>query len=302
MDITWLGHSCFRIKGNQAIIITDPFPPDIGYTLGKQTANIVTVSHQHPSHSYAQGIGGEPRILQRPGEYEISGVLIIGISTFHDSVKGTSRGKNTAYLMEIDGMAVCHLGDIGHLPYCEGFFDKVLLSEVLEHLEDDLLALREVWHVLRPGGTLVVTVPYADYPFFYDPINWICDRLLHHPIRTGPLAGAWMDHRRLYRREDLLGLVRRAGFVVLDCQMLTSSCFPFTHNLVYGIGKNLRQQQKLPSFFLDEVDRFHPEAGKRKFWNPMTWLMRSIEWIDQFNVDASGKSRFVNIGLKARKQ
>jgi len=115
VDITWLGHACFRIKGNQAVIITDPFPPELGYSLGKQTANIVTVSHPHPSHSYFQGIGGEPRVIQGPGEYEISNVLIIGIATFHDSVKGQSRGKNTAYLMEIDGVAVCHLGDIGHV-------------------------------------------------------------------------------------------------------------------------------------------------------------------------------------------
>lgn len=115
MDITWLGHSCFRIKGNQAVIITDPFPPELGYSLGKQTANIVTVSHQHPSHSYVKDIGGEPKLITGPGEYEISNVLIIGIDTFHDSVKGQSRGKNTVYLMEIDGVAVCHLGDIGHV-------------------------------------------------------------------------------------------------------------------------------------------------------------------------------------------
>lgn len=115
MDITWLGHSCFRIKGSQAVIITDPFPPDLGYTLGKQTADIVTVSHQHPSHSYIQGIDGEPHIIKGPGEYEISNVLIIGIATYHDAIKGQARGKNTAYLMEIDGLAVCHLGDIGHV-------------------------------------------------------------------------------------------------------------------------------------------------------------------------------------------
>ena len=110
-----MGHSCFRIKGNKTIIITDPFPPDLGYSLGKQTANIVTVSHQHPSHSYVKGIGGEPRLVKGPGEYEISNVLIIGIATYHDSVKGQSRGKNTAYLMEMDGVSVCHLGDIGHV-------------------------------------------------------------------------------------------------------------------------------------------------------------------------------------------
>lgn len=107
--------SCFRIRGSQAIIITDPFPPGLGYTLGKQTADIVTVSHQHPSHSYVQGINGEHRLLRGPGEYEISGVLILGIAAYHDAVKGQSRGKNTVYLMEIDGVAVCHLGDIGHV-------------------------------------------------------------------------------------------------------------------------------------------------------------------------------------------
>ncbi len=110
-----MGHSCFRIKGSKAVIITDPFPPDLGYSLGKQTANIVTVSHQHPSHSYIEGISGEPRLVKGPGEYEISNVLIIGIATYHDAIKGQSRGKNTAYLMEIDGIAVCHLGDIGHV-------------------------------------------------------------------------------------------------------------------------------------------------------------------------------------------
>jgi L-ascorbate metabolism protein UlaG (beta-lactamase superfamily) len=115
VDITWLGLSCFRIRGNQAVIITDPFPPGLGYTLGKQTADIVTISHPHPSHSYDQGINGEHRLVKGPGEYEISGVLILGISTFHDSVKGQSRGKNTIYLMEIDGVNVLHLGDLGHV-------------------------------------------------------------------------------------------------------------------------------------------------------------------------------------------
>ena len=109
-----MGLSCFRIRGSQAVIITDPFPPGLGYTLGKQGADIVTVSHQHPSHSYDQGIGSEHRLVKGPGEYEISGVLILGISTYHDSVKGQSRGKNTIYLMEIDGVNVLHLGDLGH--------------------------------------------------------------------------------------------------------------------------------------------------------------------------------------------
>jgi L-ascorbate metabolism protein UlaG (beta-lactamase superfamily) len=113
VEITWLGHACFRLKGSQAVVITDPFPPDLGYSLSKATANIVTVSHQHPSHAYVQGVGGEPKVVQGPGEYEISGVLLLGIAAYHDADGGQKRGKNTVYLMEIDGITVCHLGDLG---------------------------------------------------------------------------------------------------------------------------------------------------------------------------------------------
>ena len=114
MDINWLGHSCFRIKGRNAAIVTDPYPPDLGYSLGKPSADIVTVSHLHPGHSYTDGVSGDPRLVKGPGEYEISGVMIIGVATFHDNEKGAKRGKNTVYLMDVDGVSVCHLGDLGH--------------------------------------------------------------------------------------------------------------------------------------------------------------------------------------------
>jgi L-ascorbate metabolism protein UlaG (beta-lactamase superfamily) len=132
MEISWLGHSCFRIKGKQVTVITDPYSPDLGYSLGKPSAQIVTVSHQHPGHSYVQGVGGNPRPVTGPGEYEISDVLIIGLATFHDAERGSQRGKNTVYLMEIDELAVCHLGDLGHM----------LTAEQMEDLENvDILLL-----------------------------------------------------------------------------------------------------------------------------------------------------------------
>ncbi|MEK7354607.1 MAG: MBL fold metallo-hydrolase [Chloroflexota bacterium] len=109
-----MGHSCFRIKGAHTTVITDPYSPNSGYSLGKQTARIVTVSHQHPEHSYVSGIAGEPRQVKGPGEYEIGGVMIIGMPTFHDGEKGKTKGKNTIYLIEIDDISVCHLGDLGH--------------------------------------------------------------------------------------------------------------------------------------------------------------------------------------------
>jgi len=115
MEIRWLGHSCFQIKGNKATIITDPYAPDLGYSLGKRSADIVTISHQHPGHSYFEGIDGEPRRVAGPGEYEISGVLIIGMATFHDAEGGGRRGKNTLYIMDVDEISICHLGDLGHV-------------------------------------------------------------------------------------------------------------------------------------------------------------------------------------------
>jgi len=87
----------------------------LGYSLGEPEASIVTVSHAHPGHSYLQGVRGSFKDVKGPGEYEIQGIFIIGIATFHDDEKGAQRGKNTVYLMEVDGITVCHLGDLGHV-------------------------------------------------------------------------------------------------------------------------------------------------------------------------------------------
>ena len=114
MEISWLGHSCFRIRNRGTTVITDPYSPELGYSLGKPVADIVTVSHRHPGHSYVQGVDGQPRVVTAPGEYEVMGVLIIGIATSHDAEGGSQRGKNTVYVMEMDEISVCHLGDLGH--------------------------------------------------------------------------------------------------------------------------------------------------------------------------------------------
>jgi len=114
MEIKWLGHSCFKIKGKNTTIITDPFPPEAGATLNKVSGDIVTVSHQHAAHSNVAAIGGQPRIIKGPGEYEIGDAIIIGITSYHDDSKGTQRGQNTVYLIQMDELSICHLGDLGH--------------------------------------------------------------------------------------------------------------------------------------------------------------------------------------------
>ncbi len=119
MEIVWLGHSCFRIRGKEATIVTDPFDKTLGYPMRKPTANIITVSHSHPQHSFVGGVAGNPRVVSRPGEYDIANAFINGIATFHDKDKGAQRGKNTVFFMEIDEVKVCHLGDLGHVPTTE---------------------------------------------------------------------------------------------------------------------------------------------------------------------------------------
>jgi len=114
MEIIWHGHSCFSIKEKGKVIVTDPYGPELGYSPLKLAADIVTVSHFHPGHSFVEGVGTDSRQITTPGEYEMGGLFITGISTYHDNENGEVRGKNTVYLLEIGSIILCHLGDLGH--------------------------------------------------------------------------------------------------------------------------------------------------------------------------------------------
>ncbi len=116
MDIVWLGHSCFRIRGREATVVMDPCPPASGYNIGKPTADIITISHRHDDHTYVKAVAGSPVILDGPGEYEIHGAFITAISTYHDAEKGAQLGTNLAFVIEMEDIRVCHLGDLGHAP------------------------------------------------------------------------------------------------------------------------------------------------------------------------------------------
>src|SRR5260370_12489305 len=111
MDVTWLGLGCFRLRGRNAAVVTDPYPPAIGLKLQRLDADLVTISHEHENHSYVQAVR-EPYEIRGPGEYEVAGVSVIGVPTYHDAEKGAKHGRNTAYLIEIDAIRVCHLRDL----------------------------------------------------------------------------------------------------------------------------------------------------------------------------------------------
>jgi L-ascorbate metabolism protein UlaG (beta-lactamase superfamily) len=114
LDVTWLGHACFRLRGRGAAVVTDPYPPAVGLKLGRMDAEVVTVSHEHENHSYTQLVRDGAYEIHGPGEYEVAGVSVVGVPTYHDSEKGARHGRNTVYLIEIDDVRICHLGDLGH--------------------------------------------------------------------------------------------------------------------------------------------------------------------------------------------
>ncbi len=117
MDIYWYGQACFKIKGKSSTVVVDPFDPaTIGLKLPKdvQTADLVLKTHDHPDHNHFALINPEAVQIAGPGAYEVKGTAVTGVTTYHDTQKGAERGKNTVYNIEMDGVNIVHLGDLGH--------------------------------------------------------------------------------------------------------------------------------------------------------------------------------------------
>ena len=135
MTISWYGQSCFKIteQGGHLNLITDPFDKSIGLTPPRISADIVIVTHSHHDHNNVSAIAGQPFIINGPGEYEVKGINITGIPAFHDQKQGEERGLNTIYLIEIDEIKICHLGDLGQ---------EKLTDEQIEQLNEvDILLI-----------------------------------------------------------------------------------------------------------------------------------------------------------------
>jgi L-ascorbate metabolism protein UlaG (beta-lactamase superfamily) len=113
-EFRWFGHNCFRIRGKDAVIMTDPVGRGTGFTLAKQVADVVTISSPQPEHSNLAAVKPDFQAIEGPGEYEIHDIFVTGIRTHQDESGGTVRGHNTAYMIEVDDMVIGHLGDLGH--------------------------------------------------------------------------------------------------------------------------------------------------------------------------------------------
>ncbi len=112
MDVTWMGHSCFRLRSEQAMLVTDPYDPDtLGLGMGDVSANTVTISHEHPHHNSVARVGGDFKVFRGPGEYEYMGALVKGIMTSRGPGDPPEK-RNTAYHFEVEGVRLAHLGDV----------------------------------------------------------------------------------------------------------------------------------------------------------------------------------------------
>jgi L-ascorbate metabolism protein UlaG (beta-lactamase superfamily) len=131
MEISYLGHSSFRIKTKTGTVVTDPFSSEmVGLKFPKTEADIVTVSHQHKDHNFTELVEGEPLVISQPGEYEAKGISVFGYPSFHDQSQGKERGENTIFVIEAEGLRVCHLGDLGALPSA-GTMEEIIGTDVL---------------------------------------------------------------------------------------------------------------------------------------------------------------------------
>lgn len=160
------------------------------------------------------------------------------------------------------------------LPFKDKVFDRIIATEILEHISDDEKTISEMFRVLKPGGIIMVTVPSKNYPFFWDPLNWILERTVgwHLPSNIWWLSGIWADHIRLYDEKELKDKMKSNGFKVEKVWYATHYCFPFAHFLFYGIGKNLVEKGIFP-----DLNRFKQEKKQTKLFLFVTSVLRKID-------------------------
>lgn len=163
MEITWYGLSCFRLRERGTTVICDPYDKKAtSLSMPRIKADIVTVSHDRPGHNGVSAVTGEPKVFSGPGDYEVGGVLITGLTTFHKSVNGWPPERNVAYFFDFDGFTVGHLGDLGQVPQQRqveelGEID-VLLVPVSGQNTLDASRMTEVISLLEPR--IVVPMHY----------------------------------------------------------------------------------------------------------------------------------------------
>ena len=219
MNIRWFGQACFLVTSSTgARILMDPFGQGFGYPVPRVEAECVTISHSHVDHSNAEAVTGAPEILRAPGRWSIAGVELQGVQTYHDAVEGRKRGPNIVFRLEMDGLALCHSGDLGHP------LDEARLAELgkvdilLLHVGGGFAQTVEEAVELRRRLGAAVTVP-----MHYRTPAMGLGGLFFKPVERF-IAAAGEEPRRVRRLDregvaeidvDRTSLARMAGIAVL---------------------------------------------------------------------------------------
>lgn len=186
-------------------------------------------------------------------------------------------------------------GDLHKMPFKDNLFDKVVLSEVLEHLEKDGVAVKEIFRILKPGGILVISVPSQNFPFLWDPVNWLLQNFFGTYIKSGFWSGIWSGHLRLYQKKDLEVILKKAGFKIEVAEELTYWCLPFNHYLV-NIVARLLYDVKISGKIADKLSKF--KQTKKPFFLDLAFrLINSLDKLNEIFPPKTG----VNIFIKALK-
>ncbi len=183
------------------------------------------------------------------------------------------------------------------LPFPAKSFDKIIMSEVAEHLPDDVKGLKEVARVLKPGGTLLLSVPNHNYPLFWDPINRTLEFFFKTHIKSGFWAGLWNQHLRLYEPELIRSRVEKAGFKVEMVRSVTWWCLPFNHTLMYSAAKLLYGGSLTPDLAA-AVSKFKVKA--RRPWY-IAAAFGVVNGVDRLNDLWQPVNRGVGVFVKAVK-
>lgn len=168
MQILSKGHACFQIiaarnKGEQVKIVIDPYDAATGLKLSPLEADIGLITHDHHDHNDVKSLKGDPFVIQSPGEYDVKDVVIRGISSFHDTSKGKERGQNTIYVIESEGINLCHLGDFGQ---------DELTSEQVEAIGNIDILFIPVGGVFTIGAKEAVRVVNQIEPRYVIPMHY----------------------------------------------------------------------------------------------------------------------------------
>lgn len=214
MIINYLGHSCFKIKTDQGVVITDPFSDEIGLKMPKEKADLVTISHDHSDHNNYQAIkfNEKTMVLRYSGEYEIHNISVFGYDSCHDDQNGACRGKNVIFNFFVEGMNVCHLGDLG---------EELTDAQIKELGKIDILFVPiggEYTLELKQALALVNKIePGIFIPMHYkcdglnqdfDKLNTLKDLVSEYGMEPAPVKKLMIDKNKLPEETELVIMER----------------------------------------------------------------------------------------------